>query len=577
MPGARITGFSGIVPELAPQLLQQNNGSVAHNVFLANGTLQPRYRYQDRTLSADRGRPVLSLLYSEALDQAAPEYHLFRAVIMPRPMMQGIVGVAVPEEGTPITGSRPADMLRIRSGSPGMGGDFGVPLCMPAPIVESAVLGPGSAATVTERPIATALSVVAVRADGARSVPTSLGIAGLDFTLFSDGIQSVACTFDPGYISTYAITKFEFYYSAYTFEAGNSPNNPDEATVMGFVAPAATFINANISMSPSMTDYSMISQRNFAIPPDMTVVDVCATDDGHLVVAGNLSTGGGIVCVSERYIWNAFPISTTILIPEKVLTVAASGGIGVIGTTNALYQLNYSQDKDGAEASASRVARAPAVSYACMTDVGGAVVTPQGVYIVNNGAADVTATLLNMGDTIYENIPFTDVSFLTWRDGVLYAFGPQIGFELTIRSKTYSERMFSDLTTLSSDPDILCLNTDAFGVNIGTYTGWKSLPFPDASRKPGKGRYHWKSKTFVFPQLTAMSAFKAVGPCNGNLQVKIWCDQQLAADFTCLDPNPCRIPSQYRGCEWAIELIGDRSLREVHLATSMVELSESGT
>lgn len=577
MPGARITGFSGIVPELAPQLLQQNNGAIAHDVFLSNGTLQPRYRYQDRTLSADRGRPVLSLLYAERLDQAAPEYHLFRAVVMPRPMMQGIVGIATPPEGTPVSGTRQADMLRIRSGSPGMGGDYGVPLCIPAPPVLSAVMGPGSAATVTERPIAVALSVVAVRADGARSVPTSLGVAGLDFTLFSDGIQSVACTFDAAYIATYAITKFEFYYSAYTFETGNSPNNPDEATVMGFVAPAATFINANVSMSPSMTDYSMISQRNYSIPPDMTVVDLYATDDGHLVVAGNLSTGGGVVCVSERYVWNAFPIATTILIPEEVRTVAAGGGIGVVGTSNSLYQLNYAQDKDGATAGVTKVARAPAVAYACMADVGGVVVTPEGVYVVNGGAVDVTATLLNMGDTIYNDIPFTDVSFLAWRDGVLYAFGPRIAFELTIRSKTFSERMFSDLTTLSTDSEILCLNTDAFGVNIGTYSGWKSLPFPDAARKPGKGRYHWKSKTFVLPQITTMSAFKAVGPCNGGLQVKIWCDQQLAADFICNTPDPHRIPSQYRGCEWEIELIGDRTIREVHLATSMVELSESGT
>ena len=576
MPSARVTGFSGIVPELAPQLLQQNNGSIAHDAFLSNGTLQPRYKFQNRTLSADVGRPVVSLLYLEKQDASAPEYTLFRAVAMPRPMMQGIVGILPPE--TPgVTLLRRSDMLRIRSGSLGMQGANGVPLSIPAPPVLSYVLAPGSAATVTERPIAVNLSVVAVRADGARSVPTSIVVAGLDFTLFSDGIQSVLCTFPPEYISTYAITTFEFYYSAYTFEPGNSPNSPDRADVQGFSSPAATTITANIAMTSTMTDFSLISERNFALPPDMDVVDVYATEEGHLIVAGNLPTGEGLVCVSEKLVWNAFPINCTLLLPERVVTAVGSNGLGLIGTTNGLYQLNFEQAEEGPKAGASKVARAPAIAYACMTDIGGAVVTPEGVYIVNDGAINSTATLLNRGDAIYENIPFTDVSYLAWRDGVLYAFGENIAFELSIKSKTFSERMFSDLTTLDGVPGILCLSTDATGVSVGTPEGWKSLPFPDATRRPGKGLYRWKSKTFVFPQITTMAAFKAVGPCNGGLTVKIWCDQQLAAQFPCNTPDPCRIPSQFRGCEWAIELIGDRTVREVHLATSMADLTEAGT
>src|SRR5574343_906063 len=161
MPSARVTGFSGIVPELAPQLLQQNNGASAHDVYLANGTLQPRYRLQDRTLSGNVGRPVLSLLYLERQDAAAPEYTFFRAVVMPRPMMQGIVGVISPDTAQS-TLLRRSDMLRIRSGGLGMQGAEGVPLCIPAPPVTSYTLAPGSAATVTERPIAVNLSVVAV-------------------------------------------------------------------------------------------------------------------------------------------------------------------------------------------------------------------------------------------------------------------------------------------------------------------------------------------------------------------------------------------------------------------------------
>jgi hypothetical protein len=73
-----------------------------------------------------------------------------------------------------------------------------------------------------------------------------------------------------------------------------------------------------------------------------------------------------------------------------------------------------------------------------------------------------------------------------------------------------------------------------------------------------------------------MAAFKAVGPCDGDLTVKLWCDQQLAAVFPCNDPDPWRVPAQYRGCEWAIELEGTRTVREIHLATSTVELSEAG-
>jgi hypothetical protein len=576
MPSVRVTGFSGIVPELAPQLIGPQFGQIANDVYLKDGVLRPRYAYRAKgqtTLGV-----VKSFLYDEGTDTCLPEYSLSRAAQRARPMMQGVVGLCDVAPANEYQ-ARPCDKLRIRSEAPRMSQALGVPLCIPAPAITGHTLGGTGPATVTERPIVATISVVAVRTDGARSVPALVAVAGLDYKLFSDGIQSVQCTFDQRYLDTYAIAFLEFYYSAYSLETGETPNSPARNHIMGFSMPAAASVTAQVTMDSNMTDYALISERNYSLPPQMTVVDVAATDDGHLVVVGNMPSGEGVICVSERYVWNAFPLKTTQVVPETVVCVAAGGGRGVIGTNGGLYALTYAQTKDGAEAQIGRVARAPTAGRACMSDVGGVIVSPEGVFVVTNDTAvNATSTLLNAGDVLYESAPFSEITHLVWRDGIVYGFGNVIGMELTLNSSVHSDRQFSSLTSLTPPGhDVVCVGVDKQGVHVSDkLVGWQVLPYPDAKRSPGLTPYHWKSKTFVQAQITTMAAFKAVGPCDGILRVKIWCDQQLAADFLCSTPDPFRIPSQYRGCEWAIELMGTRSVREIHLATSMAELSEGG-
>lgn len=112
-----------------------------------------------------------------------------------------------------------------------------------------------------------------------------------------------------------------------------------------------------------------------------------------------------------------------------------------------------------------------------------------------------------------------------------------------------------------------------------------NLIFPETSQTLP---YRWRSKLFVLPQITAMSAVKVCGLIvNPDLscRIRIWCDGRLVIDRL-VGTNATavqiqarqfifRLPAGWRGTDWMFELYGNAPIDEVHIATSVKELAES--
>ncbi len=87
--------------------------------------------------------------------------------------------------------------------------------------------------------------------------------------------------------------------------------------------------------------------------------------------------------------------------------------------------------------------------------------------------------------------------------------------------------------------------------------------------------YTWRSKVFVMQGTTCFAAAKVVNEDDGPITVNFYGDGNLIYSYAVTDSKPFRIPSQHSCIEWEIELIGTGTVQEVHIATSMREITET--
>lgn len=100
--------------------------------------------------------------------------------------------------------------------------------------------------------------------------------------------------------------------------------------------------------------------------------------------------------------------------------------------------------------------------------------------------------------------------------------------------------------------------------------GTTDVPYADAP----KMEYQWKSKKFVMPGRTTWGAAKVVYN-NGCLRIRVYVDGCCEYDSPVDTCMPFRLPSQLAGMELEIELIGTATVYEVHVASTIRELTQS--
>lgn len=89
-----------------------------------------------------------------------------------------------------------------------------------------------------------------------------------------------------------------------------------------------------------------------------------------------------------------------------------------------------------------------------------------------------------------------------------------------------------------------------------------------------KQQYVWKSKKFVMPGRTTFSAGKVVHS-KGCVRLRIYVDGCCRWQTVVKGCDPFRLPDQLSGVIWELELIGDARVTEVHIASSMQELTRA--
>lgn len=92
-----------------------------------------------------------------------------------------------------------------------------------------------------------------------------------------------------------------------------------------------------------------------------------------------------------------------------------------------------------------------------------------------------------------------------------------------------------------------------------------------AYERRSKQTYRWKSKKFTMPGRTTLSAAKVVME-EGCVRLRLHADGCCRYDAVVQNCAPFRLPDQLVGIEWEIELTGQATVFEVHVASTIEEL-----
>lgn len=87
-----------------------------------------------------------------------------------------------------------------------------------------------------------------------------------------------------------------------------------------------------------------------------------------------------------------------------------------------------------------------------------------------------------------------------------------------------------------------------------------------------KQTYRWKSKKYVMAGRTNMTAAK-ITMDKGCVRLRIHVDGCCRYDAIVQNCAPFRLPDQMVGIEWEIELIGQARIYQVHIASTIEELT----
>jgi hypothetical protein len=126
--------------------------------------------------------------------------------------------------------------------------------------------------------------------------------------------------------------------------------------------------------------------------------------------------------------------------------------------------------------------------------------------------------------------------------------------------------------------DTILPGASAAGLFVAWGNNIYSWPLPGYGYEAAtKLTYTWRSKVFVLPGGTTMAAAKVVNGDDGAIQVNFYGDGNLIYSYAVQDSTPFRAPHNHSCINWEIELIGTGTVQEVHLSTSMRELTEEGS
>lgn len=590
MPGIRITSFGGLLPAISEKTIPEINASVAVNTKLWNGKLRPfptpvMFTPWQGFSNNFNFHPKRNGIYFSPSHSDYPELdtNFDSPTVYQFDYDTPVSGVDIQTmpEGRVIYQSEFAkDVLyQISSGSPSR--KLGIPA---GPFILNTAVT--SFAPPPRHPVARCYCATAVDnlgAEGRPYFPAEIN----DLVAEGDTVE-INLSFPLQYVQTHGISFIRLYRTVTTFETGETINNAFDTTwhlvaelkISDFIPSGGSYLFTYIDSNPADRNPNDLLLTEDYVGP-LTGFPV-ATNGGWLAVVNPF----GRVQVSERYQWHAFPHKNEVTIPNKICSaVSFFDDIYVTCTDGSPYRISVDQNAEtGADVKVYKYsdfyksvdARSlVSTNFGCMFSSTEGLIAVSGDKITNT-----TKNLINADDWDLVYKPSSSV----WANGVYIGYR-EVDAKHTLydfKDLTNDQYELSKLVELefglieSKMPMRFYDNHVYFKASDWVYA-WDGL-FKTYKNPAVNLFYTWRSKKFVFPAVTTFAAAKVVFlPGTGDVTFTLIGDGRIIMQHVPLDSNPFRLPHNHKCIEWEIELSGTAWVDEVHVSTSMTELSEGGS
>ncbi|MFZ1491149.1 MAG: hypothetical protein WAS51_14520 [Ilumatobacteraceae bacterium] len=283
---------------------------------------------------------------------------------------------------------------------------------------------------------------------------------------------------------------------------------------------------------------------------------------------------GNTIWVSERHEPHNWPEKGRVELPHRIIGLANNLDRVYIATTGQPYRMNVAFAKSGDTADYVVEPVAFNEMLPCLQQQTMVPSTRGAMYLSKRGLVH----LMETGPAVVAtNQRFDEDNFLqyagniaAWFRGKYVMTRSPVGRGVFVDFKDNSEGVLElgDIVTADLDADVLHAGSDDrlyFSKGPRLYT-W------DEGYEPMT--YRWRSKIYRFDQVTSLAAFKVVGQFGPPVKFRLWASGRLVHEREVTRSCPLRLPSFGRHIEYQFELEGTTRIDEVHLATSVAELSE---
>jgi hypothetical protein len=309
-------------------------------------------------------------------------------------------------------------------------------------------------------------------------------------------------------------------------------------------------------------------------PPPANLMNLVSTDEGVLV-----GSEGKNIWFSEPWKYHAW--TCFINLDDCVQAMVVRGDYIYAATNGYPYVIstgNNEEDCKCCRAINKIPTSAPILCKRSMVaTINGAMWASTTGLIRVSGSGDITV------DT---HSHMTEDDWLAWfphdikavyHKGTYYGFNAHRGFSWDVNDGMYSDAYLGDsgkFTELSLTPTAVLSTKQgvlymAFGGNLNKF---------DAANT--KMPYTWRSKLNIDGGLQNYSAMKVVfehflrGSIVTNpVEIQLYADGVLRFSRNVNTSQPFRLPKGYDALNWEVEISGTEAISEIHLATSMTELS----
>ena len=540
MPSIRILQFGGIRPAVEPRLLPLRNAQEAHNTELRRGDL---CAYEVPVRVSTCGGPEI---YAAPMFSTAPRVlcedgcmvGMYRACLGTRE-----VGVFYPDDREPIAISNAARR----------------PLLPTAPTVAPALTfisdGPEFEYS---GPDARFYLYTWVNQDGVESRPSPPSRV---ITVRDGAVVDVLMQPPPLDTSFVRIYRNDSPLGAPTDKEGEVRSTPQ---LVAEVEPTALFRD---DFRLAEMEQGGLTTLDNCDPPIMRCV--AETEAGYLV-----GFDGHELYFSEVGEPHNWPERYHFTLTHEIVGIAVRQNTVYVGTTGNPYRVSIAQPSGDQEHMQSEVfrydANLPLYHQHAITasDNGGAYSSKGGIVFLDQNVARLATR-----DRVDEDVWDDEVAptMLVWQNGRLFGYGGPIG-GFIMGWQGADNLDIGDLVTIGWEPGTIHAGYDGrvYYTEDGDTWVWDEGddPLP----------YRWVSRIYRAQGWMKWAAAKVVGeqsPTN-PVTFRLFSEKGLYWAQPVVNNEPFRLPCGPRGIDWWIEIEGTACVREVHVATSKQELTETG-